>query len=159
MLSPGEFSVGCIEDAKTSLTLALPRGRYEEPMLVTRASGSPYAIFLAGQHQFVGFECSNNDSWKGILIPNVYIEIDEDTIFDAENISSPLGALVRQNSQLYMLTRTDGRLWGSTKTPIIGDLPPCRQEMAAGFTKWRICLGEGATKRELRRVEIGAQDG
>jgi hypothetical protein len=33
MLSPAEFSVGCVGDVATSLTLVLPRGRYEEPML------------------------------------------------------------------------------------------------------------------------------
>lgn len=159
MLSPGEFSVGCIGDVATSLSLVLPRGRYEEPMLVTHASGSPYAIFLAGQHQFLGFECSGNDSWKGILIPNVTIEVDEDSIFDAEDIHSPAGTLVRKNTQLYLVTKGDGGFRGAIRTPLIVDLPSCRQSMAAGFTRWRIFLGEGTTKRELKRIEIGAQGG
>jgi hypothetical protein len=105
MLSPEEFSVGCIGDATTSLTLVLPRGRYEYPMLITQALGSPYAIFLARQHQFAGFECTNNDSWNGILIPNVRLEIDEESMFDAGYVHSPLGALVRRDLQLDMIIR------------------------------------------------------
>jgi hypothetical protein len=125
-------------------------------MLVTHASGSPYAVFLTGQHEFAGFECSGSDSWKGLLIPNVSIEVDEDSIFDAEDIHSPLGALVRKHTQLYIVTRTDAGFRRPMKTPLIGGLPPCRENMAAGFTKWRIFLGEGTTKRELKRVEISA---
>jgi hypothetical protein len=128
-------------------------------MLVTHASGSPYAIFLNGQHQFAGFECSGSDSWKGVLIPNVSIEIDEGSIFDVRDMRPSLGTLVREHTQLCMVTRTDASFLGLVKTPLIGGLPPCRQGMAAGFTKWQIILGEGTTKRELKRVEISAQDG
>jgi hypothetical protein len=154
MLLPGEFSVGCIGDVATGLTLVLPRGRYEESMLITHASGSPYAIFLAGQHQFTSFECGGNDSWKGVLIPNASIEVDESSIFDVRDTRTPLGALVREHTQLSLVTRADTGFSGSVKTPLIGGLPPCRQDMSAGFTNWRIFLGEGTTKRELKRVEI-----
>jgi hypothetical protein len=157
MLSPGEFSVGCIGDVTTGLVLVLPRNRYEYPMLVTHASGPPYAIFLAGQHQFAGFECTDNDAWKGILIPNVSIEIDENSIFDAEYLSSRLGALVRSGTQLDMVTRANRAFHLEVRTPLIAGLPPCRQNMAAGFSKWRIFLGEGTTKRELTRVESNSQ--
>jgi hypothetical protein len=128
-------------------------------MLVTHASGSPYAIFLTGQHQFAGFECSGSDSWKGVLIPNVSIEIDEGSIFDARDIRPPLGALVREHTQLSMVTRTNVGFWDLVKTHLIGDLPPCRQDMAAGFAKWQIILGEGTKKRELKHVEVAMQDG
>lgn len=156
MLLPGEFTVGCIGDVATDLTLVLPRGRYEESMLITHASGSPYAIFLTGQHQFVSFGCGGNDSWNGVLIPNVSIEVDESSIFNVRDIRTPLGALIRERTQLSLVTRTDAGFWGSVKTPLIGGLPPCRQDMAAGFTNWRIFLGEGTTKRELKRIEIKA---
>lgn len=157
MLSPGEFSVGCIGDATNSLTLVMPRGGYEYPMLVTQASGSPYAIFLAGQFQYTGFECTNNDSHKGILIPNVTIEIDEESVFDAEYLHAPIGALVRRDMQLDIITQADGGFPRLLKTPLIVGLPACRQSSVAGFTKWRGFLGEGMTKRELTRVEISSK--
>lgn len=154
MLSPGEFSVGCIGDVTTSLTLVLPRGRHEYPMLVTNASGSHYAIFLAGEHQFAGFECSNNDSWKGIIIPNVGIEVDENSIFNDEYPRAPLGMLVRRDAQLAMVTRADGAFHRTVKTPLVVGLPPCRENMSAAFAKWRVFLGEGTAKRELTHLEI-----
>lgn len=153
MLSPGEFSVGCIGDATTSLTLVLPHGRYENRILVTQASGSPYAIFLDGQHQFTGFECTNNSAWNGILIPNVIIEISEQFIFDAQQYYAPVGALVRSGAQLDMVTRPNSGLPRPIKTPLIVGLPSCRQNTAAGFTSWRIVLGEGTMKRELMSIE------
>jgi hypothetical protein len=157
MLSPGDFSVGCIGDVTTSLTLVMPRGHYEHPMLVTQASGSPYAVFLAGEYRFLGFECGNNDSWKGILIPNVTIEMDDESIFEAEDLHSPFGALVRRGTQLDVVTRTDGGFPRPVKKPLIVGLPPCRLNMAAGFTRWRICLGEGTRKRELKRVDSSSK--
>jgi hypothetical protein len=154
MISPEEFSVGHIGDVTTSLTLALPRDGYEYPMLITRVSDAPYAIFLSGQHEFTGFECSNNSTWGGVLIPNVRIEIDESAAFDAEATRSPLGTLIRRGTQLDMATKREQSFHGTVKTPLIVGLPPCHQSMAAGFAKWRIVLGRGANKRELIRIEI-----
>lgn len=157
MLSPSEFSVGCIGDATTILTLVLPRDCYEQQMLITQASGSPYAIFLAGEHQFAGFQCTNNSSWNGVLIPNINIEIDERSIFDANSRHAPLGALVRRDTQLAMITQANNAFRESIKTPIIVNLPPCRENMSAGFKKWCISLGEGTAKRELIRLECASE--
>jgi hypothetical protein len=41
--------------------------------------------------------------------------------------------------------------------PLILGLPTCRPNMAAGFMKWRIVLGEGTTKRELTRIETNTK--
>jgi hypothetical protein len=155
MLLPEEFSVGCIGEVTTGLALVLPRGRYEHMILITCASGSPYAIFLDGEHEFNGFECSNNDVWKGLLIPNVRIEVDEGSVFVAEGMYPPLGALVRKNTQIEIVTLADGGFREKNRTPLIVDLPPCHQNIAAGFAKWRIVLGEGIAKRELMHINIG----
>lgn len=154
MLSPEEFSVGGIGDVTSNLALILPRGDYEYIMLVTRASGSPYAIFLTGPHQFAGFECSANGYWKGLIIPDVAIEIDESSVFGAEYERFALGAMVRKESHLEMVTRVDDAFHRMTQTPLIVDLPQCRQNMAAGFAKWRIVLGDGPSKRELTHIDI-----
>jgi hypothetical protein len=149
-----EFSVGCIGDATSDLTLVLPRGRYEEPILVTHASSAPHAVFLCGQHEFSGFECRGNSAWKGILIPNVAIEIDQDSIFEAEHMHASAGTLIRQDTHLYMITRDDSGFRRTIKTPLIADLPPSRENMAAGFRKWQIVVGEGTMKRELKSIEV-----
>jgi len=155
MLSPKEFSVGPIGETSSGITLVLPSARHEESMLVTHALGSPYVVFLSGDHRFTGFECSRNTSWTGILIPNVAIEIDEQSAVDADNLSSTLGTLIRKGTQLCMVTRLDGGMGRSTKTLLVEGLPACAENMTATFSRWRIVLGDGPTKRELMHIEIG----
>ena len=155
MLAPGEFSVGCIGDATAPLTLVLPRGRYEYPTLVTRVSEQPFAVCLEGQHEFSSFECADNDSWKGILIPNVAIEVDETTMFDAECYSAPLGSLIRAGAQLNIVVRAEGGFPRQTVARLlIGELPESRAKMATGFTRWQIVIGEGLAKRTLKVILI-----
>jgi hypothetical protein len=151
MLSPDEFSVGSIGDVTAELTLVLPRGGRECPMLVTKAPGAPHAVFLSGQFEFMSFECTNNDAWGGILIPNVTIEVDEQSITD----SAPLGALIRLATRLDAITRPDGGFPRPVKTPLVVGLPSCREGSAARFAKWRVVLGEGIKKRELISIESG----
>jgi len=153
MLSPSEFSVGAIGDATNGLTLVMPRNQHEHAILVTNASGSPYALFLSGDYQFEGFECSNNTSWNGILIQDVAIEVDERFIFDTQGRYAPFGTLVRHDTQLDVITQSGNGFRRPARTPLILGLPPCRESYSAGFTKWRVVLGEGTSKRELMCVE------
>ncbi|WP_162826886.1 hypothetical protein [Pseudolabrys taiwanensis] len=150
MLSPAEFSVGYIGDAAAELTLVWPRNSYEYAMLITRASGSPYAICLDGQFQFSGFKCEGSTSWRGILIPNVTVEVDEESVVD----SAAAGILLRRGTQLDVMAKSDGDFSGLLNVSIVNGLPPCANGMSAGFAKWRITLGEGMTKRELKRIEV-----
>ena len=151
MLSPDEFSIGDVGDAASGLTLILPRGGRECPMLVTNASGAPHAVFLAGQFGFMSFECANNHAWGGILIPDVAIEVDEHSVTDG----APPGTLVRSATRLDVITRPEGGFPRPIKTPLLVGLPPCREGSAAGFAKWKIVLGEGIKKRELMAIESG----
>jgi hypothetical protein len=153
MLSPQDFSVGCVGDA-TGLALVLPRGRYEHPFLVTAASGPAVAVFLEGQHQFAMFECASNTSWKGMIVPNIAIELDEASVFDAEGYYPPLGTMVRKDETLTIVAKISEGIRSTGLTPVLTGLPPCREKMAAGFTRWQIVLGQGRAKRVLKTVEI-----
>lgn len=82
MLSPPELGLGYI-GAATSLTLVLPVDRYDYCFLVATAGEEPTAIFLDERYQFQAFGCLGNTSYKGLLIPDVRIEVDETLIFDA----------------------------------------------------------------------------
>lgn len=152
MLSPEEFTVGHIGDATADLTLVWPRNSHDHSMLITRASGSPYAIVLAGQYRFSGFECAGNTSWSGILIPNVKVEIDEESVVDAQ----AAGTLIRRGTHLHIMAKSDGGFSGLLRAPIISGLPSCADSVSASFAKWRITLGEGTTKRELKRIDISS---
>jgi hypothetical protein len=145
MLSPHEFSVGCISDS-TGLTLVLPRGSYETSFIVIATVEPKIAVVLEGDHRFLSFECNDNTSWKGLVIPNVSIEIDETSVVDI----APPGALVRSGTTLAIKAKWDGRI-GNRTVPIVGELTPCRDDMAAGFTRWRVVIG---SRRELMTIQI-----
>jgi hypothetical protein len=156
MLSPNEFSVGCIGDAAL-LTLVLPRGKYEYPILVTCASGSPFAIFLEGEHRFMTFDCTGNTTWKGLLMPDVKLEVDETSIVDQDQSNVPLGCLVRKGSQLSISARQERGFRSGLMTPLVVDLVPTRDGMEAAFSRWQIVLGDGIAKRVIKTLDVSAQ--
>lgn len=156
MLSPNEFTVGHLGAATSGLTLILPRGQYDQTILVTQSYGPPYAIFLR-EESFEGFECTGNDAWGGIIIPNVSIEMDETSIFDPQLLTAPLGTLVRRSTKLEIVTQATGRFRQAVKTPLIVGLDACPESMAAGFRRWAVYIGDGKTKRELIRVDLTNQ--
>jgi hypothetical protein len=153
MLSPAEFSVGCLGDA-SGLTLVLPRGKYDCTAIVSQAGGPSMAVFLEGQFQFSTFDCTGNTAWKGVLIPNVTLEVDETS---AEESAGPLGALVRRDTQLMIRTKSERGI-GAGVTPLLTNLPPGHQGMAAAFTRWRIVIGEGVDRRELKIIDVSRQN-
>lgn len=156
MLSPFEFAVGCLTDA-SGLSLVLPRTKYEHACLVISAAGSPIAICLDGDHRFWSLPCTDNTAWKGVIIPNVAIELDETTLFDAEERYPPLGAMVRRNTELTVVANGGrGSYRGSAHFPVMIDLLPSRENMAAGFTRWSVVLWRGDERRVLTTVETGA---
>jgi hypothetical protein len=147
MLSPHEFSVGYISDA-VGLTLILPRNKYETCFIVIATAESKIAVVLEGDHRFLSFDCRDNTSWKGLVIPNVTIEVDESSVTDAV----PLGAMVRTGTTLGIKTKLENRMGGQI-VPLVGDLSPCRDTLTAGFVRWHAVIGEGHSKRELRTIE------
>jgi len=157
MLLPHDFSMGYIGDA-TQLTLVLPVDDYDRAFLVTLAPGKPTAIFVDERESFASFTCENNTSWKGILIPNVTIELDEKTTFDAVGWSPPLGMLVRREGGLFISTKAEGTFRRDTSVPILTGLPAGQAKMAAGFKKWQIVIGEGLSKRVLMGFDTERQN-
>jgi hypothetical protein len=153
MLSPAEFSVGCLGDA-SGLTLVLPRSEYDCIAIVSQAGGPSMAVFLEGQFRFFTFDCTSNGAWKGILIPNVRLEVDESSAGDN---TAPLGALVRRETQLVIRTKSEHGL-GAGVIPLLTNLPPGRQGMAATFTRWCVVIGEGVDRRELKTIDVSHQN-
>jgi hypothetical protein len=64
------------------LTLVMPVGKYDDWILVTTAYAQPTAIFLDGNHRFLTIDCADNTNYKGLLVSNVRIEIDETSVYE-----------------------------------------------------------------------------
>jgi hypothetical protein len=153
MLAPNEFFPGCLRDAD-SFSLFLPTRRHDFSALVSNVSGALTAIVLEGNHQFLAFDCSNNVTWRGILVPNVSIEVDEGSVIDLDRYDVPRGVLIRRSSELCIAAREDGGLRTARTIPLIGNLRAGREDSDIGFATWRIVLGEGHDKRELKTFSV-----
>jgi hypothetical protein len=147
MLAPDEFTVGSIETA-TPLTLMLPRQERERTILIGEFQGAPVAVFLSGDYKFHFFETKGAARWKGLIIPNVRIEVDETSLSDASYTSAPLGSLVRTGTTLGLRVRREGGFDDGAIADLHSNLPSAGSEEAS-FSKWQIVVGTGADKRAL----------
>jgi hypothetical protein len=148
MLTPHEFSVGYISDA-VGLALVLHANRGTS--FIVNATVDPMmAVVLEGEHRFLAMECNTNTSWHGVLIPNVAIEVDETSVV----YTTPLGSLVRSGTGLAIKTK-----WGNGNglIPLVSDLTACRDHLAAAFTRWSVMIGEGLSRRELKKFEFNGE--
>jgi hypothetical protein len=155
MLSPEEFTAGTFSSA-TPGSFILPRTKYEEMALIGKFEDAPAAILLSGQRRFQYLLSSGNNHWKGLIIPNVGIEVDEAAIFDADAEHGPFGALIRTDTRLVIRAKCEQSSALSTLLTISTGLPR-NDECSAGFVKWHIILGSGEQKRVLARVDIAAK--
>ncbi|WP_439408523.1 hypothetical protein ACNJX9_09255 [Bradyrhizobium sp. DASA03076] len=153
MLSPDEFSVGHIASAR-GLTLVLPVDHYDHLSLVTTVHAEPTAILLDDRDQFEAFGCQANTNYKGILIPDVRIELDETCVHDAAGRWAVPGMVVRRDDALFISTRTDRRPGSSQLVALQRGLVACEPSMAIGFTRWQIVIGDRHNKRTLKIIDL-----
>lgn len=152
MLKATEFAVGHLGDA-SPLSLMLPRTKYEEVILVGNVEGIATAVILSGQHQFLCFAGAGNTNWKGLIIPNVHIEVDETSLFDPDASGTPPGSIVRRDTRLTIHAREE-RPFGSGTAVTLQDSLPSAERLRAGFTQWQIVVGEGTSKRVLWSTDL-----
>jgi hypothetical protein len=151
LLSPHEFIVGSLARAQP-LSLVLPRNKYEATFLVCQAEASAVAVCLAGQHAFQHFPCSNNSHWKGLIVPDVRVEVDITSLIETGQ-GTPLGAALRSASRLMIAARSD-QSYGPSGVTLHDDLPPAYEE--AAFSRWQVIIGRGLDKRMLWSIDLNA---
>jgi hypothetical protein len=159
MLKPSECFSGTLADI-TRLSLVLPREKYERHFLIVPFADKMHVIFLGIAERFESFERTRDTPWSGLIVPNVEIELDETSasVFDAQSQYAPPGALVRVKDRLQIAAKFADRhhAMPGTQIPILAGLPPCSENSAVGFKRWKIVLGEGEAKRMLFTVDLTA---
>jgi hypothetical protein len=154
MLFPDEFSVGPLADA-LPLTLLLPRSPFEYCFLIGGTLEEPVAVCLSEAHRYGAFRSSGNDAHKGVLIPNVGIEVDPASAFDPNSYDVPLGAMVRRNTSLGITAKLDGQAFYSRQVvPLISGLAEAREDYAVGFRHWTVTLSTSENRRVLFEVDL-----
>lgn len=145
MLSASEFGVGAFKDA-SPLSIILPRGVREETVLIGSVGNARAAVFLSGRFTHAYFLTAESDNWHGLIVPDVRIEVDENSVFDS-GLGSQLGAIIRADTTLSIRAKAERSAASSSVTlqtglPSIGDY-------RAGFSRWQVVLGKGLSKRVL----------
>ncbi|EMS96063.1 hypothetical protein H009_19472 [Agrobacterium tumefaciens str. Cherry 2E-2-2] len=147
MLAAHEFTVGTFGDARP-LSLILPRNKYEATVLIGQFGNAPAAFFLEGQYAFLFFESTGNTDWKGLIVPNVRIEVDETSVFDAASQNAALGSLIRKSTTLGVRAKRE-RGFDDGATVTLHDGLADTGDLRAGFQHWQIVIGTGVDKRVL----------
>ena len=156
MLKPDQFFTGTLAQA-APLSLVLPRNQYEKPFIVGTGDGKPIAVCLEreGDFTFGYFFSENATNWRGLIIPDIAIEVDETSLYDPSYNSARLGSLVRSETRLGIAAKPEGG-WrgGHTLIPLVEGLPAVPDDASAGFTRWQIVIGDGTEKRVLKTMSV-----
>lgn len=151
MLTIDEFSAGDLSTMKP-VSLLRPISSHDREVLVAGSDDMPIAVILHDEYAYRWFETSGSSDWTGLIIPNLRIELEETSAFDARHERPSLGCAVRRGSELAICTRQqDGT--GIAYIPLIAGLPSLG-EYKVGFARWQLVLGEGERKRIIRKFDL-----
>ncbi len=143
MLALNQFHLGTLNDA-LPLSLVITEDR-KRKFLVGGNQHEKHAICVAGLDVGLAFklDATEESNWRGLIIDNVSIEVDERRIEDPDR--PPHLSLVRTESKLFIVAQT-----GIPTSILIADgLISDRGTMRAAFSRWQITIGTGAENRVL----------
>lgn len=155
MLTVTQFTVGSLAQAQP-LSLVLPRNEHEKPFIVGPGGGTRYAICLteAGDLRFAGFSSGDAHNWRGMIVPDVQIEVDETSIYDTAYSDVRIGSLVRSGSTLSIAAKPEGWRGSHALFALVEGLPETVDGAGAGFTRWQIVIGAGIDKLILKAISV-----
>ena len=155
MLAPHEIRAGSLADARP-LSLMLQRNIKEKTFLVGGSQEEPSAVFISeGDHSiYKSFKCKSNTIWRGALVDDVSIEIDETTLFDPGTVNAPAGSLIRKLDMLGMSVIVERWNGFDNFLPLARGLPSLPEREEVGFYRWQVIIGVGLEKRVLRKIDV-----
>ncbi|MCG8448335.1 MAG: hypothetical protein MI725_01990 [Pirellulales bacterium] len=148
MLRPDEFTCGSIAEAVPP-SLVLPRTKYEHALLIGELDGRVNAVFLDANFEYFAIE--EGSDWAGLIVGNINLEVDESALFDPNDGTGSVGALLRRGEELCLLASSARRR--PDPVTLLGGLPRLPPNERVGFYKWQITLGEGLDRRLLKPVD------
>lgn len=151
MLTIDEFSAGDLSTMKP-VSLLRPIASHDREVLVAGSDDNPIAVILHDEYAYQWFEAAGSSDWTGLIIPNLRIELDETSAFDARYERPPLGAAMRKASELVICTKQQNGL-GTAHIALINDLPSIGEHRVA-FSRWHLVLGDHIEKRVIRKFDL-----
>ncbi|RYG86338.1 MAG: hypothetical protein EON59_10230 [Alphaproteobacteria bacterium] len=154
MLTPSQFAVGTLAHAKP-LSLLLPRGPHEKPFIIGTVEGRAFAVCIAidDAHAFAFFSAEHAHHWRGLIVQDVLVEVDETSVYDTAYNDVRLGSMIRSGSRLSIAAKVEGWRGGVSLVTLADTLPQAGEE-SAGFTRWQIVIGSGIDKQVLKTISV-----
>jgi hypothetical protein len=152
MLSTSEYTCGQIAEASPP-AIIFPRTEHEQILILGTMSDRKIAVFIGDNYRFECFDYDSGSNWAGLIIDKISIEVDEGTIFDPNETSAPLGALLREKTYLCMRAKFD-RSMGGAKICLVDNLPKITEGYSVGFLKWQVVIGQASEKRVLATIDL-----
>ncbi|WP_428428780.1 hypothetical protein [Pararhizobium sp.] len=150
MLALSEFFTGTISEAPLG-SLVLPRSKYDRCGIIASFNDAPMFVILGDDHRFQAFPSADNSSHKGLIVPDVGIEVDETSIAEHENWDTPLGSIVCAEKEIGIRIAMIGQLSRGRSLAKLASIPPASVE--ASFSRWQVTRGSGADKRILMKID------
>lgn len=150
MLALSEFFPATIADAPLG-SLILPRSKYDRHGLIASVADVPYFVLLGHEHRFAAFPSTDNRSHKGLIVPDVRIEVDEASADDTDAWDAPLGSVIFKEGKIAIRVKKADSFSGGL---LLAELAVCPStEIVASFSLWQIVVGSGAEKRVLLSID------
>ena len=150
MLSVSEFFTGTISEAPVA-SLILPRSKNDRCGIIASFKDAPIFVILGDDHRFQAFPSADNSSHKGLIVPDVGIEVDETSIGEHDSWDTPLGSIVCAEQEIGIRIAWIGQLSRGRTLAKLASIPPSSVE--ASFSRWQITRGSGADKRILMKID------
>ncbi len=112
------------------------------------------AVFTGEQHRFHAAPCADNSYLKGLIVPDVTVEMDRNSLFDPSEGYYSEGCLIRCDTRVVIVTVKQERFSGGgyDYLTIADGLSNCTEGLEVGFRNWSVVLGAGIEKRILLEV-------
>lgn len=151
MLTVDEFSAGELS-TMNPISLLRPIASHDQEVLVAGSHEVPIAVILHEENIYEWFKVEESSDWSGLIIPNLTIELDETSAFDARYEDPPFGAAVRKGSELAICVKRQ-KIRGIPSIPLVSGLSSVGDSQV-GFRRWQLVLGEGDRKRIMRSFDV-----
>lgn len=151
MLRFNQMRTGYLSDA-VPMSLMLPSDTETPWFLVCGSKDNPVAVELGGEDVFSAFRCGQDTYYRGLIVPDVYLEADEISRFERTVGFGPFGSLIFDGQSVHLITRGDhGR---ASRVNVCSSNPSEKSQISIGFSRWVICSGHGNRKQVLHSVDI-----
>lgn len=150
MLALPEFFTGTLSEAPVG-SLILPRSKNDRCGIIASFNDAPIFVILGDGHRFQAFASADNSSHKGLIVPDVGIEVDETSIAEHDNWDTPLGSIVCAEEAIGIRIAAIGQLSKGRSLAKLASIPATSVE--ASFSRWQITRGNGADKRVLMTID------